>query len=257
MPAPCIRSIEWKNSGATIRGSVHCVRPKGGVWCIFCHGFTGHRIGPGYLFVRLSRELQAAGVSSLRFDFRGSGESDGLFKDMTIDTMQSDLVSAVRLVRRQFAPACLLLLGHSLGGMIAALLCGNLKANGLALLAPVGEPQGLVKRRAHIIKAGPNSGGSYENGPHEMSLSFVDGLNGINPPGALAARFRGSLLLLQGDEDPSIAVAESYRYVEAARCAGIETGYYILKGADHNFSTVSHFSEVSRRVTAWAKEFLR
>ena len=257
MAAPRISAIEWKNKGLTIRGSIHRVRPKGGVWCILCHGFTGHRIGPGYLFVRLSRELLAARVSSLRFDFCGAGESDGLFKDMTVDSMRSDLVSAVRLVRRRFAPARLLLLGHSLGGMIAALQCEKEKADGLALLAPVAEPRGLIERRGHIINAGPNASGCYENGPHEMSLSFIDGLKNIDPPGILVQQFHGSLLLMQGDADASIAVDESVRYVDAARSAGIETGYYILKGADHNFSTVSHFSEVSRRVSEWAKEFVR
>jgi uncharacterized protein len=257
MATPRISAIEWKNKGLTIRGAIHSVRPKGGIWCIFCHGFTGHRIGPGYLFVRLSRELQAIGVSSLRFDFCGAGESDGLFKDMTIDSMRSDLVSAARLVRRRFAPAHLLLFGHSLGGMIAALQCGMVKADGLALLAPVAEPKGLIKRRGHIINAGPNASGCYENGPHEMSLSFIDGLKDIDPPGILAQQFRGSLLLMQGDADASIAIEESIRYVDAARSAGIETGYYILKGADHNFSTVSHFSEVNRRVAEWAKEFVR
>jgi alpha-beta hydrolase superfamily lysophospholipase len=257
MASPRISAIEWKNNGQTIRGSIHSVRPKGGIWCILCHGFTGHRIGPGFLFVRLSRELQAIGVSSLRFDFRGAGESDGLFRDMTVDSMQSDLISAVRLVCRRFAPGCLLLLGHSLGGMIAALQCGPAKADGLALLAPVAEPKGLIKRRGHIINAGPNASGCYENGPHEMSLSFIDGLKNIDPPAIMTEQFHGPLLLIQGDADASIAVAESIRYVDAARSAGIKTGYYILKGADHNFSTVSHFSEASRNVTEWAKEFAR
>ena len=249
--------VEWKIGGQTVRGMVHRVKPKGGVWCIFCHGFTGHRLGPGYLFVRLSRELAACGISSLRFDFRGAGESDGAFRDMTIHSMRADLLSAVRFLRCGFAPSRLLLLGHSLGGMIAALECGTVKADGVALLAPVADPMGLVKRRGHIISAGQNKNGCYENGPHEMSLSFIDGLKDIDPPRALADQFHGSLLLLQGDADPSIAVAESARYSETAQSAGIKTGYYILNGADHNFSTVSHFSEICRRVTIWAKELAR
>jgi uncharacterized protein len=250
-------SVEWKIDRRIIRGTIHRVLPKGGVWCIFSHGFTGHRIGPGYLFVRLSRELAACGISSLRFDFRGAGESDGAFKDMTIQSMRADLLSAVRFIHREFTPTRLLLLGHSLGGMIAALESGSVKADGIALLAPVADPMGLVKRRGHIISAGQNKNGCYENGPHEMSLSFIDGLKNIDPPGTLAARFHGSLLLLQGDADPSIAVAESARYIESANAAGIKTGYYILKGADHNFSTVSHFSEICRSVTTWAKELAR
>ncbi|MBN1130359.1 MAG: alpha/beta fold hydrolase [Chitinispirillaceae bacterium] len=249
------RPVQWENSRQTVRGTLHVTRPRGGTWCVLCHGFTGHRIGPGYLFVRLSREMETVGVSSLRFDFRGSGESDGQFKDMTVDAMLSDLSSAVRLVRERFVPDHLLILGHSLGGMIAALYCSKNNADGIALLSPVADPSGLIRRRNDLINAGPNAAGFYENGPHEISRPFIDSLKNIDPPALLAGSFRGRLLLIQGDADASISVAESARYVEATGAADIETGYYILKNADHNFSTVSHMREAVSRVTTWVKGF--
>jgi alpha-beta hydrolase superfamily lysophospholipase len=249
--------VAWKTGSQSIRGMLHVARPRGGTWCILCHGFTGHRIGPGYMFVRISRELEQRGISSLRFDFRGAGESDGLFKNMTVSTMLSDLASAIKFVRRTYAPKRLILLGHSLGGMIAALSCAKAKADGLALFAPVGDPMGLIRRRKDILKTGPNASGYYENGPHEMSLSFIDGLKNIAPPAAMAANFHGRLLLIQGDADASIAVLESARYVKAAGSAGIATAYYILQGADHNFSTVATMNKACRMLTEWTKECAR
>jgi alpha/beta superfamily hydrolase len=151
MPAPRITFVEWKNAGKTIRGSLLVTRRMGAPWFVFSHGFTGHRLGPGYLFVQLSRKLAEHGVSSLRFDFSGSGESDGRFQDMTIDTMQSDLLSAVRLVRKRYSPSAVVLLGHSLGGMIAGLCCARAKPDGLVLLSPVADPQGLIMRRKAIM----------------------------------------------------------------------------------------------------------
>jgi alpha/beta superfamily hydrolase len=251
---PGFKFIEWKNQNQTIRGSLHIMQPHGGVWFVFCHGFTGHRIGPGYLFVHLARELETVGVSSLRFDFRGSGESDGHFKDMTIDRMCSDLLSAVCMVREKYEPSRLVLLGHSLGGMIASLCCGKAHADGLALLAPVADPKRLIQRRHDIINAGPNRTGCYENGPHEMSLSFIDGLRNVDPAAAMADHFRGKLFIIQGDADASIAVEESAHYVEKAGKSGISTAYYILKTADHNFGTVSHFRDISRYLLDWTKE---
>jgi dipeptidyl aminopeptidase/acylaminoacyl peptidase len=59
---------------------------------------------------------------------------------------------------------------------------------------------------------------------------------------------------MQGDADPSIPIEESKRYVNAARTAGIETAYHILKNADHNFSSVSHFNTIFKVTTSWAKE---
>jgi pimeloyl-ACP methyl ester carboxylesterase len=249
--------VEWKNAGKTVRGSLLVTRPKGSPLVVFCHGFTGHRLGPGYLFVQLSRALARAGVSSLRFDFAGAGESDGLFRDMTVDAMRSDLLSAARLVRKRCAPSSLILLGNSLGGMIAALECAAIKPDGLALISPVADAQGIIKRRETIMKAGPNADGLFENGPHEMALAFLDGLKSIDPVAAVSGHFKGKLLLFQGDCDESITVGESARYVHESLKAGIETTYHVIRNADHNFSTVSHFKTLCSTITSWVKERFR
>ena len=254
MPTPRFEYVEWKNAGTTLRGSLLISRRKGSPWIVFNHGFTGHRLGPGYLFVRLSRELAEAGFSSLRFDFAGSGESEGSFSGMTVDSMRSDLRSAVRLVRKRFAPSSLILLGHSLGGMIASLSCAAIKPDGLVLLSPVADAQGLIQRRKALINAGPNADGLYENGPHEMALAFLDGLKSIDPVAAVTENFKGKMLLMQGDSDASIAVVESARYVDETLKAGIETSYFVLKNADHNYSTVFHIKALCSTVTSWAKE---
>jgi|WetSurMetagenome_2_1015567.scaffolds.fasta_scaffold327389_2 uncharacterized protein len=254
MSTPRFEYVEWKNAGTTLRGSFLISRRKGSPWVIFNHGFTGHRLGPGYLFVRLSRELAGAGVSSLRFDFAGSGESEGSFSGMTVDSMRSDLLSATLLVRKRFAPSSLILLGHSMGGMIASLSCATINPDGLVLLSPVADAQGLIKRREAIMNAGPNADGLYENGPHEMALAFLAGLKSIDPVTAVTDNFKGKMLLMQGDSDASITVGESARYVNEALKAGIETSYHILKNADHNYSTVFHIKTLCSTVTSWAKE---
>ena len=87
-----------------------------------------------------------------------------------------------------------------------------------------------------------------------MALPFLDGLKSIDPVNEFAASFHGSLLLMQGDTDTSISVAESKRYADAARGAGIETDYHVLKNADHNFSSVSFLNAVVTTLTSWAKE---
>jgi alpha-beta hydrolase superfamily lysophospholipase len=254
MPEPRFSFVEWKNNGKTVRGSLLLTRPRGSRWVVFCHGFTGHRLGPGYLFVQLSRALGRAGISSLRFDFTGAGESEGPFREMTVDSMRSDLLSAARLVHRRHLPSSLILLGHSLGGMIAALECAAIKPDGLVLLSPVADAQGLIKRRESIVTAGPNADGLFENGPHEMALAFLDGLKSIDPVAAVTDHLKGPLLLIQGDSDPSVSVSESAGYVHRAGKAGIETSYHVLKNADHNYSAVFHFKALCSTITSWVKE---
>lgn len=246
---------EFKSHGKTIRGSLHLPRAKGGTWVIFSHGFTGHRIGPGYLYVGISRALAGGGTPSLRFDFAGSGESDGNFSDMNCTTMQADLAAAISFVKRRYAPERIVLFGHSLGGCVAALCSGIDKVAGLALLAPVADPMAMVNRRQELIRRGVNAEGYYENGPFKMSIGFLDALREIHPVSEMERSFQGRLLLIQGDADPSISVDESASYVQAAQRAGIDSRYHVLKGSDHNFSSVSGHHFICSTVTAWIKEF--
>ena len=241
-------------SNAMIRGSLHFANSRNAPWFIFCHGFTGQRMGPGYLFVKIARSLAEQGFSSLRFDFCGSGESDGLFADMNIGTMQTDLLTVTTYLRERHSPSRLILLGHSFGGMIAALCAQELLADGLVLLSPVGDPSGLIQRRRALLELGPNADGYYENGPHLMSISFLDGLRELDPVRVLFGKYRGNLLLIQGDSDSSISVRESGRYVHQARKSGADTEYHIFKGADHTYSTVSDVKMLCGIVGAWAKE---
>ena len=57
---------------------------------ILCHGLTGDKVGNQKLLESLSRDLVAEGHSVLRFDFRGSGDSSGLFEETTFTGMAED-----------------------------------------------------------------------------------------------------------------------------------------------------------------------
>ena len=57
---------------------------RGGPGVVLFHGFTGDRMESHWLFVKCSRALARAGIASLRFDFYGSGESEGEFSEVTL-----------------------------------------------------------------------------------------------------------------------------------------------------------------------------
>ena len=67
-------------------------KPKGGI--VFSHGWSGFRSGPAGLLTTLAREFAQRGYLSLRFDYRGRGESDGNGLESTLTTMADDLVAA-------------------------------------------------------------------------------------------------------------------------------------------------------------------
>lgn len=250
MPSFSYFELPVENSH-TMRGSLHYADTENAPWFVFCHGFTSQRMGPGYLFVKLSKTLAYSGFNSLRFDFCGSGESDGNFCDMNVSTMDSDLTTIVNWLRKEQHASRIILLGHSFGAIIAS-NC-SIYAQGLVLISPVANPQNLICKQSKLIESGPNAEGFYEYGPHEMRASFMNYLK-IDPVKSLCDSFRGPLLLVHGSEDKSISVEESGRYISEARKIGIDSQYHILQGADHNFSRVSDVRLLCNTVTNWAKE---
>lgn len=107
----------------------------------------GNSVGPGdfQLFFQavLAAKLGEAGIASLRCDDRGTGESGGDFKRVTLDTLARDARDALGALRAEPAvdPARVTIVGHAEGAIVATIVAakpGGVRA--LALLAPPGRP---------------------------------------------------------------------------------------------------------------------
>jgi alpha-beta hydrolase superfamily lysophospholipase len=105
---------------------------------IFCHGFRGTSIGPSRTFVRATRKLSKIGISSLRFDQYGCGNSDGDFKDSSfndwIDTT-SEIVKEYQAKGYRVA-----LFGQSMGGS-TVLIAGSQNKKVVSIVAWVPAAQ--------------------------------------------------------------------------------------------------------------------
>lgn len=103
---------------------------------VMTHGWSGYRSGPHGLLTYLARELAAAGYPTLRFDFRGRGESGGDGLQSSLVTMADDLAAASEWFARRCALKGIVYLGLCSGGNVTI---GTLKrlplARGLFLLS--------------------------------------------------------------------------------------------------------------------------
>lgn len=70
-------------------------------------------------WVRWARYLAARGVECLRFDYRGMGESTGVFKDMTFGDWIEDVKLLGGWLKNRLSPAPLVLHGLELGALLA------------------------------------------------------------------------------------------------------------------------------------------
>lgn len=69
--------VVFGKEGHRLVGILHSVddgERKPGV--VLFHGFTGNKIEPHRLFVKIARKLASIGINVLRFDFYGSGDSE-------------------------------------------------------------------------------------------------------------------------------------------------------------------------------------
>ena len=116
---------------------------------LICHGFTGDKIGMNQMNVKLANELEAAGYAVVRFDYLGSGDSDGDFaSDTWVSGWQEDLHNVVAWVRKQkeFVASPIVLYGHSLGGLIVLIHKDTARAiTARIVFAPVVDAVGNMR----------------------------------------------------------------------------------------------------------------
>lgn len=219
---------------------------------ICCHGFTSEKIGSNQLMLNLAKTITAAGLIALRFDFTGSGESEGEFAtDTVVSKWRQDLIHVVNWVRSrpEFEGLPVYLLGHSLGGLIV-LSHQDSPIAGRIVLAPVVHPvdnfrnilgpalwqQSLAgKDVANFLGKGFTIGPNFVADLVENQYEPLRRISELSAP----------LLVVHGSQDlvvPPVGSEELYRqYNGAKELAVIE--------ADHVF-TGKH-GEVSGLVSGW------
>ena len=75
--------------GVPVIGVLHLPASGRAACVVACHGMGACKDSDKYLL--LGREFPEAGLALARFDFRGSGESGGLYRDATVASRIADL----------------------------------------------------------------------------------------------------------------------------------------------------------------------
>ncbi|MGE5598110.1 MAG: alpha/beta hydrolase family protein [Bacteroidota bacterium] len=246
--------VELRVHGLTLRGMAH--RPSGGdrrPAAAIYHGFTGNKMEPHFLLVKLSRALAAAGLASVRFDFGGSGESDGEFVRMTLSGEVEEARAILEFTRSLpwVDPSRVFVVGLSMGGAIASIVAGDAPdwVRAAVLWAPAGNMPELFLARDPSRLDVLRREGRVDLGGLWLGREFAEDLAGWDIY-SRAARYPGRVLVLHGDQDQTVPLAAALRYKEIYGC---RCELAVISGADHTFNRCDWEEEVIRRTV----DFLR
>ncbi|MCB2360788.1 alpha/beta hydrolase [Clostridium estertheticum] len=231
--------VEIDSENLRLRGMLHIpenINNKVPIVIIF-HGFCGDKMGPHFIFVKLSRLLERAGIACIRFDFAGSGESDGDFIDMTMDTELKDANNILNYVKTlDFVDNNRIgIVGLSMGGAIASMLAGERKSDieTICLWAPAGNMGEIILDKHYI---GANFEEFRKNGYFDVEgllvgRKFVDNVKDIKIY-EKAAEYDKKSLIIHGDKDDVVSLSASQKYIYFW---GDSSLLKVINGANHTF----------------------
>lgn len=215
---------------------------------IFCHGMTMDK-DREKIFVRVEPQLSKKGFSTLRFDFRGHGQSSGdPTGDFTISGEITDLASAVEFLKDQ-GIALEGIVGISFGASIASLYVGDHPVNRLFLINPA-----LV-----INVPFPGYGWWMKNGAEKahalrrlgvervaarllkVGKPLADDIERYFPMRQLK-KYKGKLVIVQGNKDRMIPWRANKTFFDTLD--NKEAKYILLEGAGHGFHQEPYETEV-------------
>ncbi len=211
---------------------------------VMLHGFTGNHLEPSFLFARFSKEAKKRGYATVRFDFKGSGNSDGEFYNMTSKTELEDALSILRTVKEdnRFDKDRLFVIGLSMGGTIALRMVGNspntIKACVLWSAASYNKEifsQSFKTMKKDLVETETG----YDVYGLEVSKNFMDEILSYNAVDE-AKKFNGPYLLVHGSKDPTVPLEISIKASQNLPNAKL----HIVENADHTYRSIKWSQEL-------------
>mgnify|MGYP005833586641 CR=1 FL=1 len=166
--------------------------PRGTV--LLCPPLLEERKGMVHHYFTLAERLAQDGIAALRFDYRGTGDSEGQQEQMTLDGCIEDIRAACAWLRKECGTP-VGLLGTRLGAALAALFaCRDEGVASLLLWEPICDGAEFYRQniRRHIFRRSLiKSGGDAARASHPLrdmvdldgfvlQRAFCEALRGIN-----------------------------------------------------------------------------
>lgn len=236
-------SITLENEGQKIFGVFH--RPVGiekPPVILVCHGLAGDKTGKYRIYVKLAEMLSDVGIATLRIDFRGSGDSEGNFSDMTLEGEISDTLTALDFLQKhpQIDPKRIGIFGRSVGGSVALIAASrHQQIKSIATWAPLSDGDQWLdqwkKLQAPGVKEEFRQASMRVNG-QIPGKGFFQQLFNMRIEEDICALQHIPLLHIHGELDKIVVIEHANKYVKFRENAIGITRFLRLPKSDHDFS---------------------
>ncbi len=230
---------------------------------IVCHGLGGSKSGGGRIYVKLAEGLAKKGIATLRIDFRGSGDSEGNFEDMTVETQVSDTLAALDFIQHHSGidPKKIGFFGCSFGGAIALEAARqSQQATSIAVWAPLFDGEQWLERWQSM-----SSNSNLTEMDKYRLMSVGGSLPGvelyaqmfkIRTDSTLKELHEVPFLHIYGEKDNVINSRHTEKYEKGRTEASAATRFVRYPQTDHDFSNPIEQKQALEETLNWFSKTL-
>ncbi len=210
-------------------------------YTLLAHGITMDKNEWNNFYVDIAHQLSKKNIASLRFDFRGHGESGGAQKDVTIMGELLDIEASANKIFYQWNDG-ISIIGTSFGAGPAILYAAqnSNKIKCLVLLCPVLDyittflkpitPWAKETFNEKGFKYLEKNGYILLDGEFKLGVKLIEEFKVIKPY-ELLIELNCPVLTIHGDKDTMVPYKISKKYIIPNK----KYEFITLKGADHGF----------------------
>lgn len=214
---------------------------------VMFHGYTGHKNENGFLFKQITKRCVEIGYATIRFDFYGSGDSDGDYSEMTFLTEVEDGRQIIEYAYHLNNDKPIILLGFSMGGAIAGFLSYEYidKIDKLILLSPAGC---MAEHAAETFKTHQVLADNVDLGGYYVNKAFLESFKGLDLYQNIE-KFTKPVLIIHGEKDVSVPIEYGKKYANKYP----HSIFHMINGSSHCYTKVEYRKEVQDYIVDFLK----
>lgn len=234
--------ISFSSDGYKLAGNLFKAEQPKPLAFLFIHGWTG----TGHQNVRAAQRLAGMGYTTLAYDMRGNGESEGDLAAFSRADFVADAVVAYDYLKDQVARETpIVVVGSSFGSYCAVLLTAERGVHGLSLRVPASYPD-TGFNAPQLPQAGSEA--LHEWRKKALHYSENRAFNTLH-------EFQGKVQIIEAGADEQVAHQAVQNYVDAVDDQQ-RLQYEIMKNAPHSLVNEDLQNQYGLLLVKWVKSFI-